>query len=158
MRSPPPDTRRGPGGRTRATERQITDQSSLLSRDDTAGPVQPSLFDRPRIGHAGQEPPRHRSRDPETSRAAASSLDPGRLRAQCRDVLDVLRRAGCQGATRDEVFDALDWRGDRSVLSRRITDLVQGGLALDIGRTRTGVSGRQLTVWGARGACGGRVA
>ena len=30
--------------------------------------------------------------------------------------------------------------------------------SVDIGRTRPGASGRQLTVWGARGACGGRAA
>jgi hypothetical protein len=73
-------------------------------------------------------------------------------------VLDVLRRAGCRGATRDEIAAALDWRGDRSVLSRRVTDLTQGGLALDVGRTRPGRSGRQQVVWGCKGCCGGRAA
>jgi hypothetical protein len=85
-------------------------------------------------------------------------LDPVRLGGQLADVLDVLRRAGCSGATRDEIYSELAWRGDRSVLSRRFTDLVQAGLALDIGRTRPGASGRQQVVWGAVGGCQGRAA
>lgn len=152
----PPDAEEGP--RQRALPQSALRPGVSLAGQSTA--AQPELWDDPevdlhRVGHAGPQPPRARSRDRATSGAAAASLDPARVGAQCQAVLDVLRRAACQGATRDEIADALDWRGDRSVLSRRVTDLVQGGLALDIGHTRPGHSGRSLTVWGAKGACGG---
>jgi hypothetical protein len=161
MRAPPDDARRGPHDEG-ASPTQVA-PTRLSTRENThpGQPVQRTLWEPVelhRVGYAGPEPPRARSRDRATSAAAAASLDPPRLGLQCRAVLDVLRRAACQGATRDEIAAALDWRGDRSVLSRRITDLTQAGLVLDVGRTRPGVSGRQLTVWGARGACGGQPA
>jgi hypothetical protein len=180
MRGPPHSAERGP--RKGLVRDPALDQDRRNAREDTRAPaaVQPSLpwdagdprrveqvdlgptgamaLERPRIGHAGQDPPRHRSRDRETSVEAAQQLDPERVRTQLAHVLEVLREAGCAGATRDEIAAELDWRGDKASLSRRITDLCQADLALDIGPTRPGDSGRQLTVWGARGACGGRAA
>lgn len=101
-----------------------------------------------RVGHAGPNPPRHRTQGRQTSATAAASLDPGRVATRCERYLSVIVAAGSGGATRDDVAAAVDARGaeDRA-LARRITDLCQAGLVVDSGRTRPGESGRPQTVW-----------
>lgn len=100
-----------------------------------------------RVGCCGPRPPRARNTDPRTSAAAERSLSPGRQAQQTARVIDALDALVCEGATRDELARLLAWTGDRSVLSRRITDVVQAGQAVDSGRTRPGASGRQQVVW-----------
>lgn len=107
----------------------------------------------PRIGHAGQNPPRHRNTDPRTSQAAADSLSARGVGARCRRYYEVIVATGPDGATRDDIARLVDAQGaeDRA-LSRRITDLRQQGLVVDSGRTRRGSSGREQVVWVAVGA------
>lgn len=112
----------------------------------------PKVPDRPPAGDDqlafGDLGPRSRATDPPTSRQAAEQLDHRTVGARCRRYLLVIRQAGDDGATRDEVARAVGARGaeDRA-LSRRLTDLAQARLVEDSGRTRLSESARRQVVW-----------
>jgi len=87
---------------------------------------------------------RYRATGPATSRQAAESLSPEALGREQGRVLKAIWML--QGeAIRDQVATHLS--ADRSCVSRRITDLRDGGLVVDTGRTRPGPSGRQQIIW-----------
>jgi hypothetical protein len=86
-----------------------------------------------------------------TSVAAAEAIRPatGRLRMA---VLEYLRSCGQNGATDDEMQDALNGTlgmGPSTQRPRRI-ELVEAGLVADSGRTRLTKAGRKAVVWVAR--------
>lgn len=89
--------------------------------------------------------PRSRATDTHTARAAADSMTPAALNRQCRAVLDVVADLGNYGATAFDVYVNTDIQ--QSVASRRLTDLRRNGLVRDSGTTRSGSSGRQLTIY-----------
>jgi hypothetical protein len=96
----------------------------------------PSLFDAPVTAGTA------RKADRWTSIAAARAKDPGPDQQRC---LDALRANGGRG-TIDTVCVAVTDR-DRGCLSRRLTDLEQGGYIADSGETELGSRGRHVTVW-----------
>lgn len=109
----------------------------------------PSLFDR-------QIPARKRVRrtDPDTSKAAAESLDPATLSEQRRRVLwaiSVVEHYGHKrGATACEIVMRLSYTGNapqQSVVARRCTDLCEFGYIEDSGDRRNGNSNTPLIVW-----------
>ena len=82
-----------------------------------------------------------------TSVAAAEQVEPhaGTLRAR---VLEEIRRHGADGATDENVQDAL-WINPSTERPRRI-ECVEAGLVIDSGRTRPTRSGRAAAVWIAK--------
>ena len=92
-----------------------------------------------------------RRTDPETSHAAAESLDPTRLRRSQEFVLGVLR-AYPAGLTDEELREAVDRTGyaiSDSGLRTRRSELVRLGLVEDSGERATTLAGRQTIVWAA---------
>ena len=83
-----------------------------------------------------------RKGDRRTSIDAARAKDPGPDQER---TLAALRAVGGCG-TIDDVCAAIHDR-DRGCLSRRITDLAQGGYIRDSGRVVRGSRGRDVTVW-----------
>lgn len=105
--------------------------------------AQASLFDTPAV----------RDHDRPTATAAAESMtgEP-RIRQADRALVilaDIERRKG--GATAWEIHGLWPYLAppapDQSVIARRLTDLARAGLIEDTGTSRTGKSGRLLTVW-----------
>lgn len=106
----------------------------------------PSLFDIPAGGHA-------RTDDPDTSRDAATAVEP-RLNDQCRRVfaaiLDIDHRNGGGAATAHEIAMRLAYTGHapaQNIIARRCTDLRRAGLVVDSGERRLGGSGVRLIAW-----------
>ena len=85
---------------------------------------------------------RARATDPDTSRAAAESLDTGTILAQ---LVWTYREAGASGLTDEEAGD----RVGKSGAWKRCADLRRLGMIAPDGRTRTGTSGREqrVCVW-----------
>ena len=98
--------------------------------------AEPSLFDAPVT--AGT----HRKRDRWTSVAAAKAKDPGPDQAA---ILAALVANGGTG-TVDTAQAALPHR-DRGCVSRRLTDLEQGGFIAATDEAVMGSRGRMVTVW-----------
>jgi hypothetical protein len=84
-----------------------------------------------------------RKRDRATSQAAARSMEGEHLTDQQRQVLEVVSRAWI-GATAYECAVELGFQ--QSVMSRRIKDLIELGLARYDGEERPGGSGRMCSV------------
>ena len=87
----------------------------------------------------------HRRQDPWTSVAAAKSVTPGPDQAA---ILEHLHYIGGRG-TVDDACAALPHR-DRGCVSRRLTDLADGGYIVDSGTTVVGSRGRHVIVWAVR--------
>lgn len=109
----------------------------------------PSLFD-------SQPRKRVRRTDPDTSKAAAGSLDPLQLSEQRRKVLWAIAvmehygHSGKPGATTAEIVMRLSYTGhapQQSVVARRCTDLRDAGYIVDSGERRPGTSNTPLIVW-----------
>ena len=100
---------------------------------------QPSLFAAP--------PTRGTARkgDRPTSVAAARAVNPGPDQRRC---LEALVANGGRGSI-DTVCAAIPDR-DRGCLSRRLTDLADGGYIVDSGSTVVGSRGRHVIVWAVR--------
>lgn len=94
---------------------------------------QRSLFD---------DPPAQRHSP--TSVAAAEGIEP-RAETLRRAVLEFLRQRGEQGATDEEIQDALAMPGNTARPRRR--ELQMAGLVVDSGNTRETRSGRQAVIW-----------
>lgn len=96
---------------------------------------------------------RARRTDPETSHAAAASIDPDTLRQSLRDVYDLLAAAG--SATDERLVTGFEFAiGDGHVkpqspsgIRSRRSELVRAGLVRDTGRREILSSGRQAIVW-----------
>lgn len=90
------------------------------------------------------EPGAHRHDDPDTSVAAAMSIDASRLEAI---VLEALRKC-LNGATTRELADILgiDWGS----VTPRMAPLARKGLIYATSERRVGKSGRSGIVWKAR--------
>jgi hypothetical protein len=103
---------------------------------------------------------RTRTTDPETSLAAAASLDPDNLRASQSAVLRFMRDRGPM--TDVDLVDAYTStpadralienlpRQSASGLRTRRAELVAGGLVVDTGERRRLESGRQAIVWAVK--------
>lgn len=90
-------------------------------------------------------PRKYRLTDPETSRLAANSLSPEKLRASQLDVLVVLRR---HGPLSDEaIYERLLRRQSVSGARTRRKELVDLGLVRDSGDRDVTASGRQTIIW-----------
>lgn len=105
----------------------------------------PTLFDAPTTGT-------FRRSDPPTSVAAAQSLDPATMHIELRRVYAAIARHGDHGATAGEITRALAAEGhdrQRNCISRRVTDLVDGGLVRRTDRVRRldRKGARDETVW-----------
>ncbi len=89
--------------------------------------------------------PLARRTDPETSKAAARSIDTSTI---CGLLLNEFRKAGAAGLTSDEAGMRLSISG----IWKRISDLERLGEIVDSGTTRKGLSGRQqrVMVWRQR--------
>lgn len=85
---------------------------------------------------------RHRRNDPDTSKAAAYSVDVPPLE---KVVLDYLTKYRLGGATTHEIAEATGI--DLVTISPRIRPLVEKGLVEDSGHKRKGRSGRKSIVW-----------
>jgi len=85
--------------------------------------------------------------DTNTSRAAARSIEP-KVGDIAQKVLTFVKACGPDGATCDEVEDALELR--HQTASARVRELVQLGKLFDSGRERKTRSGRRATVWVAK--------
>ncbi len=81
-----------------------------------------------------------------TSMAASVAIEP-RAATLRRAVLDWLRGRGDEGATDEEIQDALSM--NPSTQRPRRIELMRGGLVVDTGRTRTTKSNRKACVWAA---------
>lgn len=79
-----------------------------------------------------------------TSRDAAQAIEP-RTETLRRAVLDYIRRCGDEGATDEQVQDALAMSG--STQRPRRVELQEMGLVIDSGKTRPTKSGRKAVVW-----------
>ncbi len=88
--------------------------------------------------------PNVRPSDPQTSKDAAESMKPA-LSTQRRSVLSYVIAKGSDGATAYEI--AVSLGAQQNVISRRLTDLVQLGLAEPNGRLRPGATGRNGLVF-----------
>lgn len=102
---------------------------------------QPTLFDTRTT--AGT----HRAGDPDTSVAAARSVNAAPMADR---VLGVLRHRGSQGATAWEVMSYLSAMGvtvAQNSVARRLDDLERDGLAVRTDERRPGSSIRLLIVW-----------
>lgn len=110
--------------------------------------------------------PRARASDPETSHAAASSIEQPKLRARQQAILAVLRGAPTGGLTDHELAKAYArWQElspqlptatpipeqSPSGLRTRRAELTAMGLVHDTGDRRPLPSGRSAIVWAARG-------
>ena len=89
--------------------------------------------------------PEHLARcsDPDTSKAAAASLDPTKLESE---VLDVIKSFGDAGCISDQVELKLS-HIKCSSLTPRYAGLVKKGLIQDSGQRRVARSKRQQIVW-----------
>lgn len=99
-----------------------------------------SLFDDLTDGYG----PLVRTTDPQTAHDAADSMVP-LLPAQRSRVLVTVARSGSLGITAYDV--AVELGNQQSVMSKRLSELHAVGLVDKADWTRTGVSGRQLTVY-----------
>jgi hypothetical protein len=90
---------------------------------------------------------RSRTGDPDTSRAAARSLDPAKLGPVYRELMNLLANTEA-GLTHEQVWH--NYRGplcSMSGLRTRLAELVDVGLVKDSGRREKLRSGRQGIVW-----------
>ncbi len=83
----------------------------------------------------------------ETSKAAAREIG-GSSHLLRVKVYQILRGAGVEGLTDEEMQDTLEMAG--STQRPRRVELVADGSVVDSGRTRPARSGRQATIWVAR--------
>jgi len=79
-----------------------------------------------------------------TSEPAARRITPHLTRLQ-QQVLEFVRGRGDQGATHEEMAEALGLHPDTAFAAR--AELRDGGLVVDSGRTRATVAGWRATVW-----------
>lgn len=84
-----------------------------------------------------------RCSDPDTSKAAAASLDPTKLEAE---VLDAIKSFGSQGCISDQIEGQLP-HIKCSSLTPRYAGLAKKGLIRDSGLRRVAKSRRQQIVW-----------
>lgn len=94
---------------------------------------------------------RARTSDPETSKAAAASVDPNRVREIRQRVLSVFRAQGAM-TQRDLVKRYWARYGEcpESSIRTRCKELVEGGFVKDTGRTTRLPSGRLAVIWAAK--------
>lgn len=104
--------------------------------------TEPTLWDLP------DPDPMHRAKDPETSRAAAHSVNRNHRE---QEVLDALRLLGVASSTHDiqKCLEGYGIRRDRNCLSRRLTTLVRDG-RVDARGVKPGPHGRQVTAYRIR--------
>lgn len=88
-------------------------------------------------------PARVRSTDPDTSQAAAESLDPRALGARCQELYELIWHHG--GLATHQLVAITGY--DRGNTARRITDLKQAGWIKDSGRRAIGPTGRRSIIW-----------
>lgn len=84
-----------------------------------------------------------RCTDPDTSKAAAASLDPTKLE---KEVLEAIKSFGVEGCISDQIEAKLSHIKCSSV-TPRYAKLAQKGLIRDSGLRRTALSNRQQIVW-----------
>jgi hypothetical protein len=84
-----------------------------------------------------------RCTDPDTSKAAAASLDPTKLESE---VLAAIKSFGTNGCISDQIEAKLSHIKCSSV-TPRYAKLAQKGLIRDSGERRVALSGRQQIVW-----------
>jgi hypothetical protein len=81
--------------------------------------------------------------DPDTSKAAAASLDPTKLEAE---VLDAIKSFGIEGCISDQIEAKLSHIKGSSV-TPRYRGLTKKGLIQDSGERRVALSGKKQIVW-----------
>lgn len=122
-----------PDGTTSYAYADLTDSPPPTTTGDAPG----SLFD---LGQQAVDRPAARVTDGATPWAAARSLDPERVGQQCFAALRVIARYGDEGTTVHTVATALGRESGR--VARRVTDLVERGLAEPTGDERRVATGR----------------
>lgn len=98
-------------------------------------PQEHDLFSRPNLGLA-------RKKDPDTSKAAARSLDPSSLEFK---VLTVIKSFGHQGCISDDVVREMPMWGVQTI-TPRYRRLMEKGYIIDTGERRQGAAGRAQRV------------